>query len=100
MSHVRRFSRPVGAVAMVAVLAGGAALVFRPGIAQEASNAQEPRAAASTEASVSHAKSLSQAFRQAAKDVIPSVVTIETHTVIDTSARGKARRGPEGTRVP
>lgn len=71
MNQAYRLGRPLAAVVAVAVVAGAAAMWFQPGIAQDL------RVKESAPADLSHAKELSKAFRQAAKDVIPSVVTIQ-----------------------
>ena len=58
------------------------------------SAAQVATAAESVAASKGFAKQLSAAFRAAAKDVLPSVVSIQT-VITPVASRGPSRIGPE-----
>lgn len=85
------FRKPfVTAAAIVAIAAGGTAIMWRQLAAGEA---VPPNSEAKQ-----HAEGLSTAFRAAAKEVIPSVVTIRTMTTPHRTERG-AERGNR-PRVP
>lgn len=78
--------RPVLTIAtIVAVAAGGSGIMWRQLAANEAA---QPSAE-----SLRHAESLSAAFREAAKEVVPSVVTIRTVTMPVQRERARSPRG-------
>ncbi|HWA98164.1 MAG TPA: Do family serine endopeptidase [Pirellulales bacterium] len=88
--------RAAAAVLIAAAVAGGAMVWPHIAPSHAAAQAPNPDTKLTGKPDVAHARGLSNAFRQAANDILPTVVTIETRT--KPRAARNENKGERGTR--